>query len=134
MRISDWSSDVCSSDLCDGPHTIGKSTEAMHLALTEKAKGNPVLFLSYTDLDTFEAFGECFEDSTVPPNKLNDNRQAAVQHALRMFRNEGYVRSGIFSWWNNLFPSGTYPYAGDSPPLLLRDDFTLASPVDQLHL
>src|SRR3546814_12548034 len=50
-----------------------------------------------------------------------------------MFRNEGYVRSGIFSWWNNLFPSGTYPYAGDSSPLLIVDDLNLASQEDALR-
>lgn len=114
----------------DGPKTIGKSIEAHHLALSEKAKGNPVLYLSYKNPYAFEAFGKCFEDSVTPPNELNNHRQVAVETALGMFRNEGHVRSGFFRYWNKLFPSGIHPYAGDGLPLLIVDDLDLATQED----
>ena len=115
----------------DGPKTIGKSTEAQHLALAEKAKGNPVLYLSYKDLDGVKALGACFDPKTSPaPNRLNDDRQVAIKDALGMFRNAGYVRSGVSRWWYRLFPWGDHPYAGDGLPLLIIDDVNLATQED----
>src|SRR3546814_14285597 len=42
MRISDWSSDVCSSDLTDQPPSIGRSTPVIYFASSEARKSAPL--------------------------------------------------------------------------------------------
>src|SRR3546814_1359649 len=91
MRISDWSSDVCSSDLTNGQKRAGASHR---------------LLLAKTAEICFK-FGhiECFPESRSPPMAETDTRQAPARgpgpatgngrHRWRFFRAGGFdqVRS-----------------------------------------
>src|SRR3546814_14510520 len=98
MRISDWSSDVCSSDLTNGQKRAGASHR---------------LLLAKTAEICFK-FGhiECFPESRSPPMAETDTRQAPARgpvpatgngrHRWRFFRAGGFdqvrIASGADLW------------------------------------
>src|SRR3546814_10769385 len=98
MRISDWSSDVCSSDLTNGQKRAGASHR---------------LLLAKTAEICFK-FGhiECFPESRSPPMAETDTRQAPARgpgpatgngrHRWRFFRAGGFdqvrIESGADLW------------------------------------
>src|SRR3546814_11482513 len=91
MRISDWSSDVCSSDLCIAkpehglrfPHCPGIASNAIALAPRQAAR------LHETRRSDFRAFGprrRCGHTSGFPPSRSTMNTNAALLKELRIDR------------------------------------------------
>src|SRR3546814_12738826 len=114
MRISDWSSDVCSSDLDRPAHVIG----AAHVSASEPASIR-VLDREYT---VGVEPGE--RDSLMTAAKLLDARLRAVRGANRMAAVDRVAVLAALNFTHEL------PQLRDQ---FERRDRALASPVGRLH-
>src|SRR3546814_4765048 len=73
MRISDWSSDVCSSDLCCGGKGQGQGAALFVLALTDLVVG--------CDLDVVAAAGVGLDESQARATGKHPGKQARQHQA-----------------------------------------------------
>src|SRR3546814_18640847 len=98
MRISDWSSDVCSSDLIDGAKA-GVAEFLVRIAIDLHRQNVTPLALTYARLSTFLA-PENSETWLVTRELLaaREQRQAALERSEARREGKEWFRRGRFGW------------------------------------